>query len=294
MKNIQKFNVIKDILVMLLASAAIAGGMELFLIPNGINAGGFLGLSQILSIWLPDYLYVGIIYVLVNIPLIVLSLYFFSKRFVVKTLITVIITGTIMMLLGMFDVSSRLGLKDIANITLISITGGALLAIGIALLLSAEGSAGGTDIIALIFQKKYRMGNVSRLLLIFDLAVIAVYSAIIGSLSSFFYSVAALASYQITLEFVFGSFSNAIMFEVVTEDGAAVIKAINEELDRGSTMFKATGTYTKNNKEVIVCVVRKRQEAKARELVKRVAPDSFAYTIPIKEVIGKGFRNVNL
>ena len=129
--------------------------------------------------------------------------------------------------------------------------------------------------------------------MLFDLVVIAVYCGIERSLPSFLYAVAALASYQITLEFVFGAFSNAVMFEIVISDSQAIIKAIDEELGRGSTMFKAIGTYTKENKEVVVCVVRKRQESKARELVKRIAPDSFAFTrLPIKEVIGKGFRNI--
>lgn len=279
---------------MLSACAAIAAGMQLFLAPNGINAGGVLGISQIISVWAPKYLYLGIIYVIINIPLIVLSGFFFSKRFVAKTSVTVLIIGIFMMLIKIMDLAAKIGLYDTINITLISLAGGILLAIGIALLLSTDGSAGGTDIIALILQKKHRLANVSRLILLFDLVVIGIYAAITKSLSGFFYSVAALASFQITLELVFGSFSNAVMFEVVTDKSEELIAAISKELERSSTMFKAIGTYTHSTKEVVVCVVRKRQEAKARELVKRIAPDSFAYTIPIKEVIGKGFRNINL
>lgn len=283
----------REAAVILLAAVSIAVGMELFFSPGGMNAGGFLGIAQIIALWVPEYLYLGIIYVVINIPVLVLAVFFFSKKFVVKTAIVVLITGAAMIMLKAFDVFDRLGLAAQTNITLISIAGGALIALGIAFVLSGEGSAGGTDIIALMVQKKRHIANVTRLFLVFDLVVIAIYSVVVGSLSSFFYSVTALFAYQITLELVFGSFGNAIMFEIVTDDSSAVIKAIEEELDRGSTMFKAVGTYTKNTKEVVMCVVRRRQEAKARELVKKIAPDSFAYTIPIKEVIGKGFRNVN-
>jgi uncharacterized membrane-anchored protein YitT (DUF2179 family) len=288
----KRLSLAKEIAIMLLAPLCIACGMQLFLAPAGINAGGFLGISQIIGLWAPERLYLGIIYFILNVPLIVLSLFFFTKKFVVKTLITVFLISVYMTLGEVFGLPRKLGLVSFENITLIALAGGALLAIGIALLLIGEGSAGGTDIISLILQKKYRLGNASRLLLLFDLVVIAVYCGIERSLPSFLYAVAALASYQITLEFVFGAFSNAVMFEIVTSDSQAIIKAIDEELGRGSTMFKAIGTYTKENKEVVVCVVRKRQESKARELVKRIAPDSFAYTIPIKEVIGKGFRNI--
>lgn len=288
------YGVARDSAIILLASASVAFGMELFLAPNGMNAGGVLGLAQIIALYAPKYLYLGIIYVILNIPVVVLACFFFSKPFVAKTIVTLTLTGGFMMLLRLFGLAEKLGLQDFANLTLIALAGGALIAIGIALLLSAEGSVGGTDIVALMLQKKYRVANVSRFFLIFDLIVIAVYSVMLQSLTAFFYSVAALAAFQITLEFVFGSFSNAVMFEIVTDDSAAVIKAIEEELERGSTMFRAVGTYTQQTKEIVMCVVRKRQEAKARELVKKLAPNSFAYTIPIKEVIGKGFRNVNL
>jgi len=279
--------------LMLLASFCFAAGMELFLAPNGMNAGGFIGIAQIVGIWAPLYLYLGILYIIVNIPIIILAYFFFSKTFFMKTAIEVVLTGGLMTLMQALGLAEQWGLVNIANRTLLALAGGGLTAVGIALTLSDEGSAGGTDILALMLQKKFKMSNVIRLFLIFDLAVIAVYALIENSLSVFFYSFTGLAFYQITLELVFNSFTNAVMFEIITDDCTTVVSAIDKELHRGATMFQAVGTYTKNTKEVVICVVRKRQETKARELIRRVAPDSFAYTFPIKEVIGKGFRNVN-
>jgi uncharacterized membrane-anchored protein YitT (DUF2179 family) len=279
--------------LLVLASFCLAAGMELFLAPNDMNAGGFLGIAQIIDLWAPSYLYLGILYVLVNIPVMILTFFFFSRTFFIKTVVEVILTGGLMTVMRAYNLAENWGLVDIANRALLALAGGALTAIGIALTLSDEGSAGGTDILALMLQKKFKMSNVIRMFLIFDLAVITVYSLIQNSLSVFFYSFTGLAFYQITLELVFNSFTNAVMFEIITDDCAAMVSAIDKELHRGATMFKAVGTYTKNTKEVVICVVRKRQETKAREIIRRIAPDSFAYTFPIKEVIGKGFKNIN-
>lgn len=292
-KNAPLVNVLRSAGLMLLASFCFAAGMELFLAPNGMNAGGMIGIAQIIALWAPGYLYLGILYILVNVPVVVLAWFFFSRTFFIKTVIEVVLTGGLMALMEALGLAERWGLIDIGNRTLLALAGGGLTAVGIALTLSDEGSAGGTDILALMLQKKFRMSNVTRLFLIFDLIVIAVYALLVDSLSAFFYSFTGLAFYQITLELVFNSFTNAVLIEIVTDDCAAVVSAIDKELHRGATMFKAVGTYTKNTKEVVLCVVRKRQETKARELIRRVAPDSFAYTFPIKEVIGKGFRNIN-
>lgn len=292
-KHKKGVNTVKNYLLIILAAFLFAAGVEIFLTPNRINAGGFVGISQIIDLWTPVYFSTGILFIIVNIPLVTVACFFFSKRFVIKTVTQVIFTGAFMFLIRFFNLAERSGISDGSNLTLLSIAGGALTAMAVAISFSVQGSGGGTDILGLILQKRYKMSNASRLMLLFDIVVIVIYALIIKNLNSFFYSFTSMAAFQITLELIFNSISNAVMFEIITDNGENLIKAINEELDRGSTTFKAVGTYTKAEKQVLICVVRKRQEAKARELIKKIDPKSFAYTLPIKEVIGQGFKNIN-
>ena len=105
----KRLSLTKEIAIMLLAPLCIACGMQLFLAPAGINAGGFLGISQIIGLWAPERLYLGIIYFILNVPLIVLSLFFFTKKFVVKTLITVFLISVYMTLGEVFGLPRKLG-----------------------------------------------------------------------------------------------------------------------------------------------------------------------------------------
>lgn len=290
----KRLTVLKNVAVLFLASLLFAGGMELFLIPNSINIGGFIGIAQLLSFIPQNYFSNGILFILLNIPVLILAGFYFSKQFVLRTTLEVILSGAFMELFYRLNLSQLIGLSDKTNLTLIALSGGVLVATGIAATFSIEGSTGGTDIIGLIIQKRFKISSVLRLFLIFDAAVILIYSIVLKNSNVLFYSLTTLVAYQIALEIILNGISNAVMLEIVTTDSEKLIEAISEKLERGSTMFKAMGTYTKEEKEVIVCVVRKRQITEARALIKSAAPDSFAYSVPIKEVMGKGFRNLNL
>ncbi|MEG1613739.1 MAG: YitT family protein [Clostridia bacterium] len=293
MKKSNKIIMLKNALILLCASISFSVGMELFLIPNNLNIGGFCGLAQIFNLLNLKYVSTGLWLILINIPALIIAYIFLDKKFVLRTSFEIVLIGGFMELIHGLNFASKLGMPDFANITVIAIAGGALVAISAALTFSIDGSTGGSDILGILVQKKYKITYVSRILLIIDVIIVVTYSLIIGKKTLIFYSITTLVAYQIALEFMLNGFSNAIMFEIISDDCDLIVEAIETQLDRGSTMFKAVGTYSKEEKEVVVCVVRKRQAAEARELIKKVSPNSFTYSIQIKEVIGKGFRNIN-
>lgn len=287
------FKPVKNAFIIILASFLFAVGMELFLIPNDLNIGGFIGIAELIGLANIPYLSNGIFYIILNIPVLVVAGFFFSKRFVLNTASEVVLSGAFMDLFYRLHLADIMGLADKTNLALIAISGGILVAASIAATLAIGGSSGGTDIISLVLQKKYKLNSALRIFLIFDALVIVVYSIILRNTNILFYSITSLFTYQVAMEMILNGISNAVLFEVITKDCEALVSAISEKLDRGSTMFKAVGTYTKEEKEVVVCVVRKRQATQAAAIIKEIAPDSFAYSIPIKEVIGEGFRNLN-
>lgn len=284
---------LKDAFVILLASLLFAVGMELFLIPNNLNIGGFIGIAQIISIANIKYMSNGIFFIILNIPVLIAAGFFFSKKFILNTASEVVLSGVFMDLFYRLNLSELIGLINKTNLTLIALSGGIIVAASIAATFSIGGSSGGTDIISLLLQKKFKLNSAFRIFLIFDALVILIYSIILKNTNILFYSITSLITYQVGMEMILNGISNAVLFEVITDHSDALIKAISEKLDRGSTMFKAVGTYTKENKEVVVCVVRKRQATQAAAIIKEIAPDSFSYSIPIKEVIGEGFKNLN-
>lgn len=283
---------LKQAAVTLLSATLFAAGMELFVIPNGLNIGGFGGIAQLFNLLGVGYISTGVWMIIVNVPVLITAFLLFDKGFAVRTTAEVVLAGALMELFGGLGLAERAGLLSEGNLAVAAILGGVLVAAASALMIGVDGSTGGNDIVGMLVKRKYRVANITRLLTCVDVIIALGYSAAIGELLLTVYSVTALIAYQVALELILGGLSNAVMFEIVTDDPAALIAALGEELDRGVTKFKAVGTYTGREKEVVVCVVGKRQEAEARELIKRVAPDSFAYEIPIKSVIGEGFKEI--
>lgn len=284
---------LKSVAVTLVSAALFAAGMELFIIPNGLNIGGFGGIAQFLSLLNIKYITTGIWLIIVNVPVFVTAFLYIDRSFAVRTTAEVILAGALMELFNVLSLAERWQLVADGNLAVIAIIGGLLVAAASAFMIGTGGSTGGNDVLGFIVQRRYKLSNVTRLLTVIDVAIATAYSLAVGDFMLTVYSVTALVAYQVALEMILNGLGNAIMFEIVTEDASAVVEAISKELDRGTTKFKAIGTYSGREKEVVVCVVGRRQEAEARALIKRVAPDSFAYEIPIKSVLGEGFIHIN-
>lgn len=287
-----------DIAVLTAASVCFAAGAQLFILPNLLNVGGFLGIAQLITI-LPkaDFMSSGIYFILLNVPLLIISHFVFSRKFVLKTAYEVILSGGLIELFYRIDLAELIGLVNQENLTLIAICGGILVAVSAAATLYVNSANGGMDIVALMLQKKYNFSHVSRWIMLFDVVVSVIFAFCIKRPVTVFYSIATIAAHQVALELMLGGMSNAVMFEIITdspESKESLIDALSRELNRGTTVIKAVGSYTSHEKEIVVCVVRKRQEAEARMLINKIAPDSFAYSIAVKEVIGEGFKNINL
>lgn len=297
MKTKKWFYPIRDTLILFGASVLFATGAQLFIIPNFLNIGGFLGISQLIMLLPVKYLSTGIIFIILNIPLIALSGLIFRRRFVKKTFFEVLFSGAIMDVFYRLNLAETLGLVSKENLTLIAVCGGFLIAVSAVATLYVNSANGGMDIVGLMIQKKYNVSHISRIIVLFDIIISLIYAFCINKPTTVFYSIATIAIHQITLELLLNGISNAVLCEIITENTEtkeALTKALMLELDRGSTVFRAVGCYTKNEKEIIMCIVSKRQEAEARMIIQSIAPDSFAYSLAIKEVMGEGFKNINI
>ena len=69
------------------------------------------------------------------------------------------------------------------------------------------------------------------------------------------------------------------------------LRLISRILHRGGTIIHAEGIYTNSTRKILVCVVKKKQSALLKQIIKDVDPDAFTYINKAKEVSGFGFRN---
>ena len=308
-KRIVLYN-LKQIALLFVAALCTAVALELFLLPGNVVIGGALGIASILDILLNLnashwYFSAGIWLVAINVPVIIYCFVRFRRRFATKTMLYVLFLAVLLVLLRLLNLAEKFeglmygdGAKDKVIYVLL---GGALHGVSLPIVMSVNASTGGSDIVALIAQRRSRKSSsiTMRIILATNVAVEFVSSLVFGfvtgqleaSINMFIYSVAALFVCEIVQEWIFKGFSSALELEITTEKPQEMAEALQTGLKHGVTTLKVTGGFSRNEKTMIICVVNKSQMTLARKIINQVDPQAFAYVEYVKEVVGKGFAN---
>lgn len=287
---------IKEYLVVVLSAALYTIGVYVFIQPNNFSPGGFMGLGTFIEYF--TGFNAGYVFFLVNIPIILVAMRKFRKDFIIKTVFTIILDSGLLALMPIIhfpqfivDPTEGMGYAFI----IAAIAGGIMCGASLALLLKVDGCNGGTEIIGAMLQKRFPATNITWFIFMLDSSVIV--------LSAFFMDPSLYGGYVLipmllslckmfvsskTSETIIRGFSAAIKFEVVTLHGQELGKELTTELNRGVTIIEARGAYTGAEKQLLICIIRKRQMARFKRILSRY-PDTFAYMVPASEVYGQGF-----
>ena len=277
-------NKVIQIILLVLGTLLLAISINLLYLPNNLSTGGASGIALIIY-----YLYkipVGLTVVLINIPLFIISLKELGWKFCYKAII-----GTI--LLSIFiEVTS--GIKEIINIEqdlfLGCIFGGLLNGIGLSLVFKADGSTGGSDLLAQIIYKKRPVSSIGQILLIIDSFVIITNAITFNSISIALYSVIALYISKKTTDVIFEGINYTKAINIISKKGENIAKEIIEKTDRGVTISKCVGVFTNEEYYHVISVVTVPQLPLVKKIVKRIDNNAFIYISNTREVLGLGFK----
>jgi len=258
----------------------MALGMNLFLIPNKIVAGGLSGIGTVLF-----HLFnipVGMSVLVMNIPLFLTAWWLLGKSFGVKTFY-----ATLMLSLFIDGTAFMSVLTD--DLLLSSLMGGGLVGLGLGMIFREDASTGGTDLGAKIIHKLIPFISIGQMLLFIDAVVVILAAAVFGQ-----YELALYAGVTI---FVTARVIDAIVIGINYTKAAYVISAksdrisdrILEELNRGVTELKGKGMYTGMDRPVLMCVLRSRDVPHMKQIVQEEDPEAFIFISDVREVLGEGF-----
>ncbi len=297
---------IKEYIVVFLSAILQALGVYVFIQPNNLSPGGFLGIGTFIEFLTKEYagftLNAGIIFFIINIPLIIISFFKFKKDFIIKTVITIFLDSAILAIMPSLGIPQFVINPANGNgyaLILAAVTGGIMCGASIALLMKVDGCNGGTEIIGALIQKKFPATNISWFIFALDSSVVVLSAFFVKTemfggtgfapvLIPMLLSLCKMFCASKTIEIITRGFSSAIKFEVVTPHGNELGHELTTELKRGVTIINAYGGYTHAEKQVLICIIRKRQMATFKRILSRY-PDTFAYMMPTNEVYGIGF-----
>ncbi len=279
-----------------LSALMTAVAIEICLIPNRVIYGSAMGIASIIEMVLGEgqfWFSAGIWVLALNVPLLIFAAFNFSKKFTVRTIIYVLLLSIFMTLLRYFNVAELLNFNVERDKVALVLMGGCLIGVAFPLMLSVNGSTSGSDVIGLFLQTKLKVSSSEsfRYIMFIDAVVILVGSLIMKDVVVFVYSIVAILVGEVVKEIIFRGFSSNLEIEITTDKPEEMSEALKKALNHGTTILKGIGGYSRTEKNVVVCIINKRQLTLARKIILSVDPSSFAYIQNVKEVMGVGFSD---
>lgn len=259
----------------------VALGLDMFLIPNKIAAGGVSGIATILH-----YLVgapVGAAILALNIPLFAMGVYRMGLRFGFRSLY-----GTITLSLAV-DLLAPVLPVPTNDVLLASLYGGVLTGLGMGLVFRFRGTTGGTDLAAMVLRT-YTGVNIGQLLFLVDGAVVLAAGIAFHSAELAMYALITIFIAAWLIDVVQEGVSYAKAFLIISERSDEIAEAIVAELDRGATAWPAQGAYTGDQKKVLLSVVNRAEVSRLKDIVHAVDPRAFVILANVHEVLGEGFK----
>ncbi len=272
---------LKEGIEIVIGCLLMALGTALFLLPNQLSSGGFAGISTIIYYLLGTPL--GLTMLALNIPLIILTIIKVGKEIAVKGILGTIVLSTF---IDIFEKIEPLTEDRL----LASIYGGILIGLGTAIVLKANASTGGTDLLPYIIRAFKPHFKTSNLIVIVDTTIVILNVLFFKEIEIGLYSAIAIYLMGKMIDIVFeGVYFTKTMF-IVSNKYREIAQEIGQKLDRGSTAIYAKGTYTREKKMVLWCVASRGEVVRIKQIAQEIDPRAFIVISNAREAWGKGFK----
>ncbi|MBQ7125181.1 MAG: YitT family protein, partial [Clostridia bacterium] len=229
----------------------------------------------------------GTAILLINIPLFILGFFAIGRGFVVKSLFATFISS------AMIDIESHFYSKVTPLTTdplLCAVAGGVLAAVGMGIVFKFGGSTGGTDIVVRLIRKKRRDLPTGKIFLMLDSAIIAVAAIATRNIGSALYAAIALFITSRVLDAILYGTDEAKFLVIISSVPEEIAEKLLSEVDVGLTYINGSGAYTKSEKKVILCAVKKYNYPRIKDLVHKIDSNAFMIVSSASEVYGEGYK----
>lgn len=273
---------VKNIFFILLGSAIYAFGIVHFNIEDNLAEGGLTGITLILLALF--HIDPGISNLVLNIPLFLIGWRLLGRNAFIYTLI-----GTVgfSVFVSFFRHYADLSIPLHHDMTLAALFAGVFGGVGLGIIFRYGGTTGGSDIIARIADKYFGI-SVGKTFFATDAIVIAS-SLIYLDYREAMYTLVAVFVGSRVIDFIQKGAYAAKAATIISSQNKEISQKIIEEMDRGATLLKGTGSFTGEDKEVLYCVVSRNEIFRLKNVIKQVDPHAFVAVNDIHETLGEGF-----
>lgn len=269
----------RNALLIIIGLLCCSAAYNMYLIPNNIAAGGFTGIGQLLNHFVD--IKVGTVNLLLNIPLFLFSMKTLGLRFGVRSLLA---------MLGLSLFIDYIPFPAATNdLLLATVFGGALGGVGFGLVLRGSATTGGSDMLASLIHRNIPAVRVSVGIFAVDGLVIAA-SAFVFDQQAAMYALICTFLMNVVVDLVLEGPNSAHSYFIISDHAEDIARRIMDEMERGVTALSATGMYSGNSKQVLLCVVNRFETITLRRIIFSIDPSAFVIANKAHEVLGEGFK----
>lgn len=278
---------IKNFILVTVGSLIYAAGIALFLDPNRLIPGGVSGLSIMIS-HLVEWLNTGTLIFVLNIPLLIAGLIKFGKGFMLSTVYVTALSSVAVDAISIFAADQ---IPVTTDLLLAALAGGALMAVGLGLVLRGGGTTGGTDIVTKFLRLKFKHVKTGNIFLIVDSVVIITSAIVFRDIEGALYAAFSLFISTRVLDMVLYGGDSAKLVYIISDRADDIAEALLNQLNLGVTYLDGQGAYTGKDKKVLLCAAHRRAFPKIRGLVSQMDDMAFMIVGSAQEIFGQGFKN---
>lgn len=272
--------VVWNLALISLGSALCSMALNGILIPHKFFSAGFTGVALIIHYMFP-HLSVAVIYLILNVPVFALGWMYVGRRFFIFSIAgTFIFIGTLVWVHIPLPVHDKM---------LGAILAGIIAGVGSGIILRSLGSAGGLDILSVIFLKRFSIRLGSTILAFNSFILLA--GAILFSLEEALYTLIYIfvSSYMVNL--VVTGLSQRKAVYIISPQWKKLSHEIMGKIHRGVTVIKGQGGYTGRDEQILYTVISFRELSQLKQLIRGIDPSAFVVVTDTLEVMGQGIGN---
>lgn len=277
-KNIKK--TIIETLETILGAFFMATATSLFLLPNQLSSGGFAGIATIAYYFFN--IPMGTTILALNIPLFIFAGYKLGKDFFIKSIIG---TTSFSIFIDILD-----KLEPFTHDRFLAcIYGGIIIGIGTAIILKANASTGGSDLVSML-TKKYKPDiRTSNVIIIVDAIIVGLNMIFFKEIEIGLYSAIAIYLMGKMIDIIFEGIYFTKLLIIISDKNEQIAEEIGEQVGKGTTGLYGKGMYTDESKLVLICAASRGDVAKVKNVSKKVDSKCFIIIANAREVLGLGF-----
>lgn len=302
MKN-KVLKTIWEYIVLTFATLVFTVSWEAFMIPNGMSAGGIMGVCTIVEYATGGLIQASFSFFVINAILILLAVLVFGIGFGFKTIYCIVMSSVFLWLVSDWGWLHSIpgNFLYVEDKTLVPIIAGIFESLGIGLAIKSGGSTGGTDIIALIINKYWPV-SLSGVFFVSDFIVVIAqlllrpgFGSYVGDPKTFndvMYGILEIVTFALTIDLFTVGGRKTMQLLIFSEKYQEIADYVCNTMERGVTVLKAQGWFTRRDRSVLLILLTRQELSNLSKVVNAIDPKAFLSVSNASGVYGEGFEQI--